>query len=260
LVIVRWQHRHNGLVTDPWGSQQPPAITGAVPPLPPRLVRLAEVQASGVALTEEDPYAQGFPAALELPEVQELTGQGWRPLDGAPLYCLLPAAWPPQHRAWVPDRLPRVGMGATTDTYWGEIVPLPDNDYDPDGHIVAEARRTGPPAPPTGRIWLLRSPWPRIPVTVVQEIVWSIVERTPGEDEIAKVYHAACDVLTWPESGALAACPSEIRELLDAWAQSGRTGEAAAAVIEAACTRPSCKTRSPEPVCPSRSCWTGSPR
>jgi hypothetical protein len=221
-----------GIVTDPWGSQQPPAITGAVPPLPPPLVRLAEVQATGVPLTEEDPYAQDFPAAQELSEVQQLMGQGWRPLDCAPLYCLLPAAWPSEHRAWVPDRRPRVGMGATTDTYWGAIVPLPDDDYDPDEHIVENARRAGLPDPPAGRIWLLRSPWPQIPITVIHKIVWSIVERTPGEDEIAQIYHAARDVLTWTEPRVLAACPPETRELLDAWAETGRTGEAAGEVIE----------------------------
>lgn len=42
--------------------------------------------------------------------------QGWRPLNGAPLYCLLPAAWPVEHRTWIRDRLPKVGMDGTTDT------------------------------------------------------------------------------------------------------------------------------------------------
>lgn len=220
-------------MTDPWGSRQPPAIDGTVSPLPSRLARLAAVQATGIPLTEEDPYdAQDFPAAQELPEVQQLMGQGWQPLDGAPLFCLLPAAWPPDHRTWVPDRLPRIGMGATTDSYWGAFVPLPD-DSDLDEHIVDNARRAGLPDPPSGRIWLLRSPWPRIPITVIHEIVWSIVERTPGGDEIARVYHAARDVLTWTEPRVLGACPAGTRELLRAWAQFGRIGEAAAAVIEA---------------------------
>jgi hypothetical protein len=107
------------VVTDPWGMRQPPAGVDPVAPLPPRLARLAEVQATGTALSAGEPYAQGFPRADELPEVQELMREGWRPLDSAPLHCLFPAAWPPEHRTWIPDRLPRVVTGATTDTYFG---------------------------------------------------------------------------------------------------------------------------------------------
>src|SRR5664279_450333 len=81
-------------MTDPWGIEQPPAEIGKVAPLPPRLARLAEVQATGIALTAEDPYAQESPGAHELPEVRRLTRDGWRPLHSAPLHCLLPAAWP----------------------------------------------------------------------------------------------------------------------------------------------------------------------
>lgn len=221
------------VMTDPWGMQQPPAVVDPLVPMPPRLARLAEVQATGIALTNEDPYAQGFPRADELPEVQNLVQSGWRPLDGAPLYCLLPAAWPAAHRTWVPDRLARVGMGATTGTYWGAIVPLPDDGENwHDDYPAEQAHAVGLPDPPTDRIWLLRSPWPRIPVAVIHEIVWSLVERTRSHEEIQQVYEVARDVLTWDEPRALDACPCETRELLDAWAQAGRIGEAAATVIE----------------------------
>jgi hypothetical protein len=67
-------------MTDPWGSRQPPALVGPLPPLPPRLARLARVQTTGNVITAEDPYAQDFPRAEELPEVQMLMRHGWRPL------------------------------------------------------------------------------------------------------------------------------------------------------------------------------------
>ena len=85
-------------MTDPWGFAQPQADVDASVALPPRLARLAEVEATGIALTHVDPYAQDFPSAEELPEVATLMRQGWRPLHGAPLYGLLPAAWPAEHR------------------------------------------------------------------------------------------------------------------------------------------------------------------
>ncbi len=218
-------------MTDPWGLEEPPAVSTPTGPLPPHLARLADVQASGVALTNEDPYAQGFPSAEELPEVATLMRQGWRPLHGAPLYCLLPAAWPAEHRTWVPDRLPRVGTGGTTGTYWSEIVPIPDEDRH-DDYPAEQAQAVGLPDPPTDRIWLLRSPWPRIPVSTIYEIIWSVVEGHDVEDEIAEVFRVATDVLTWDEPRALDGCPSETRELLDAWADAGRIGEAASDLIE----------------------------
>jgi hypothetical protein len=199
--------------------------------LPPRLARLGEVQATGIALTNEDPYEQGFPFPEELPEVDALMGEGWRPLHGAPLYCLLPAAWPAELRTWVSDRLPKVGMGGTTDTYWSHIVAPPDEDWH-DDFAAEHARAVGLPDPPAERIWLLRSPWPRIPVSVIYDIIWSVVERNNIEDEIAEVYRVASAVLTWDEHEALDACPADVRELLDAWADAGRVGEAASELIE----------------------------
>lgn len=221
----------SGMV-DPWGLEQPPADTGPVAALPPRLARLARVQATGVALTDEDPYAQDFPAAAELPEVKMLVRSGWRPLESAPLYCLLPAAWPVEHRTWVPDRLPKVGMGGTTDCYSSDIVPLPDDEDWHDDKPAEQARAVGLPEPPTDRIWLLRTPWPRIPVQVIYEIIWSVVERCDTRDEIAQMYRVATDVLTWGEDRALEACPADTRDLLDAWADAGRLGESAADLIE----------------------------
>lgn len=218
-------------MTDPWGIEQPPATTEATMALPPRLSRLAQVQATGIGITNVEPYPQDFPGPKELPEVQTLMRQGWRPLHGAPLYWLLPAAWPPEHRSWIADRLPKVGISGTTDNYWSDIVAIADGNR-PYDHGAEQARAVGLPDPPVGRIWLLRSPWPRIPVSVIYEIIWSVVESNHAQDEIAEVYRVATDVLRLDDQRAMDACPTDVRQLLDAWADAGRVGEAASAVIE----------------------------
>lgn len=218
---------------DPWGVADPPAVR-TVPPLPPRLARLAEVQRTRVPILDANLVDGDFPRADELPEVTALAAQGWRPLHDAPLYCLLPAAWPVAHRAWVPDRLPRVGCGGTTATYYGSVVPLPevgDEDYWEDDTAAEEAREAGLPAPPPGRLWLVRSPWPRLPVSAIYELIWEHTDRRSGS-EVAAVYRAARDAFGWDEDAAMAACPAELRGLLDQWAAAGRTGEAASAFVK----------------------------
>jgi hypothetical protein len=124
-------------------------------------------------------------------------------------------------------------MGGTTDTYRSDIVPPTDDEDWHDDYPAQQAHVVGLPEPPADRIWLLRTPWPRIPVSVIYEIVWSVVERSDThDDEIAQVYRVATDILTWDEDRALEACPAETRELLDAWADAGRVGESAADLIE----------------------------
>ena len=217
---------------DPWGLDEPPAAF-VRQPLPPRLARLAEVERTGVPMTDIDPYEWSFPAASELPEVADLIAAGWHPLEDAPLYCLLPAAWPAELRTWVPDRLPRVSMGSTTETLGGTVEPPfpPDPDWPEEVDGADEAERLGLPVPPTGRIWLVRSPWPRIPVVAIHHIVWATVQRDPHWDEIVRVYEVTRDVLTWSEQRALDACPADTRRLIEEWADAGRVGEAAAEFI-----------------------------
>ena len=215
---------------DPWGEDELPAVQDA-PPLPPRLARLAEVERTGIPILDADPDYWDFPRADELPEVQRLAADGWRPLHEAPLYCLLPAAWPAAHRAWVPDRLPRVSCGDTTAHYYGSVAPRRDDTYSDDDEIAREARGAGLPPPPPGRLWLIRSPWPRMPVCAVYDLVWKHTERR-GDSEAAAVYRAARAVLAWDEDTAVAACSSELRDLLDDWAVAGRIGEAAGAFVE----------------------------
>lgn len=218
---------------DPWGYGDPPAVRN-LPALPPRLVRLAEVQQTGVPMTDVDLAEWDFPKAQELPEVQALAGDGWRPLHDAPLYSLLPAAWPFAHRRWVPDRLPRVSCGGSTATYYGSVVPLPaegDEDYWEDDTAAEEAREAGLPPPPSGRIWLVRSPWPRLPVAVIYALIWEHTEHRRGSEVVA-VYRAARTVFGWDEDTALAACPDKVRGLVQQWAAAGRVGEAAGPVLE----------------------------
>jgi hypothetical protein len=209
-------------------------LTSSAAALPPRLARLAEVQQTRVPMTGVDVAEWGFPTAEELPEVQELAVHGWRPLHEAPLYCLLPAAWPVAHRGWVPNRLPRVSCGGTTATFYGSVVPAPlaENGAEcADDTPEREARAAGLPPPPTGRIWLIRSPWPRLPVTAVYDLIWEHAERRTGSDVVA-VYHAARTVLGWDEDTAVTACPHDLRELLQQWASAGRAGEAAGPLVE----------------------------
>lgn len=220
-------------VSDPWGADQPSALAGPPPPLPPRLARLAQVQESGTPLRDVDPYAEDFPSADELPEVRELMRAGWVPLGSAPLHCLLPAAWPAELRTWVPDRLPRVTLGGTSDRYFGTAGPLPeDEDYDPHADVAGCAEDVGLPEPPRDRIWLLRSPWPALPMMVLHEAIWSQVPDSGGRDQVADYYRAGRTVVTWSEEQVTEACEPDTQVLLADWAAEGRTGELVARFID----------------------------
>ena len=129
-------------MTDPWGLGQRFAETDSATALPPHLARMAEVQATGVALTKQDPYALDFPAAEELPEVARLVRQGWRLLEGG-AHGLLPAAWPAEHRTWVPDRLPKVALSGSSGSYWGEVIAVSTEDWI-DHYPVQQARGCRP--------------------------------------------------------------------------------------------------------------------
>jgi hypothetical protein len=205
-----------------------------VPPLPPWLARLAEVQRTRVPIRDVDSAEWSLPGAEELPEVQALAADGWRLLHEAPLWCLLPAAWPTGHRTWVPDRLPRVSISGTTGTYYGSVEPLPaegDENFWADDTAAEEAAAAGLPPPPARRIWLVRSPWPRLPISAVYKLVWEHAKHRRGS-EVAAVYRAARTVFGWDEDTAHAACPAELRSLLEQWAAVGRLGEAAGPFVE----------------------------
>ncbi|GAB2468927.1 hypothetical protein [Jatrophihabitans fulvus] len=195
---------------DPWGLDQPPAVAH-VSSLPGR--------DAGDDAPDLDPYDR--PSVGDLPEVSALTADGWTLLHPAPLYELVPAAWPAELRTWVP---------VTQDSWAAD-------------DARSAARAAGLPAPPPHRLWLLRSPFPRLPVTAVHEIVWAEVERRRGDDwfrtrearrphtEQVQVFEATRELTRWDEDRFLAACPDELRQLLDAWAAEGHTGEPVARLV-----------------------------
>ncbi|MCW2527375.1 MAG: hypothetical protein JWM76_2235, partial [Pseudonocardiales bacterium] len=131
-------------------------------------------------------------------------------------------------------------MGSTTEYYSGWITASTDGSWPEDSWPEesgpdAGSRRAleaGLPAPPFGRIWLLRSPWPQIPVGLTYGILWSQLARASSNDEITQIYQVARSVMTWGEHRALDALTPETRTLLQAWAVHGRTGEQASAVLE----------------------------
>ena len=151
--------------------------------MPPRLVELAELAANGRPRVLEPGERWVFPSAEELPEVQALVLDGWSPLGEDPMMKLLPAVWPSQHRCWVPDRLPRLSMSASPPepgqggAVWSSMVTA---EAAPD---VMPAAECGLPAPPPGRLWLLRSPWPTLGLEVVLSMLTMRHDETMSRDE-----------------------------------------------------------------------------
>lgn len=141
---------------DPWGADTAPlAAHGPVAPLSPRLQRLADIPVGRQIAT---PTGFSWPNVRELPEVAAAQQQGWTALPPDLAWAAwIPAVWPAQHRAWLPDRLPRVqrdsGSVARLNPHWWQ---------DERDEAVATCARVGLPAPPVGRIWLVRSPWPEL--------------------------------------------------------------------------------------------------
>lgn len=213
---------------DPWGRDTPPALTGEPPPLPPRLAELA-------ALTEPRELAPGerfaFPRAVELPEVQSLAAEGWRPLEPADAFICLPAVWPAEHRCWVPDRLPRVSsafcMGGAH-----RIVPWDAGDRT----WIAEERTArvaecGFPPEPTGRIWLLRSPWPSLGLEVVLSIIASRADKLLGNPGYVEITAVARELLTWSEEQVWDSWQGPTAEAARQWRRQGRVGDTVADVV-----------------------------
>ncbi len=214
---------------DPWGRDVPPATrVETLEPLPPRLADLAGL--TGRRLFEPDVHV-GFPKPDELPEVQQLTEQGWHALEEAPLWWCLPAVWPAEHRIWVADRLPRIAIGMDADGLrWAE--PWPARFYRELVEDVArEAVVCGLPEPPTGRLWLLRSPWPSLGVDVVLLLVSRRCEELGLQVMTAGVTEAARDLLTWRKEQIWAWWTGPEADVARVWQAVGRSGEDVAALI-----------------------------
>ncbi|MFI0449253.1 hypothetical protein [Actinomadura sp. 6N118] len=186
-------------MNDPWGVATPAANDGeAVEPLPPRLAELAALNGKRfIEPGERWPFAK----PEELPEVQALAGEEWQPLDDAPLYCCLPAVWPVSHRCWVADRLPKFSRAYCGEQSWLE--PWDDKTHQDVGAFTAGlAAECGLPAPPPGRIWLLRSPWPSIESQVVLRLLARRCDERALDMTAQGITEAARDVLTWSDARA----------------------------------------------------------
>jgi len=203
-------------------------LTGEPPPLPPRLAELA-------ALTEPRELGPGerfsFPRAVELPEVQALAGDGWRPLEPAHVFGGLPAVWPVEHRCWVPDRLPRMSSSYCTGGAH-RVVPWDESVWEEDAQdrraLVAEC---GLPAEPAGRIWLLRSPWPSLGLEVVLSILSRTADETLGNPGPVEITSLARIVLTWTEQQVWESWRGPRAEAARQWRELGRVGEEAADLV-----------------------------
>ncbi|MGH3331041.1 MAG: hypothetical protein ACRDPJ_06990 [Nocardioidaceae bacterium] len=216
---------------DPWGLGTPAALTGDLPPLPPRLAELAELEARGESRRLEPNEGWVFPSVAELPEVQALAAGGWHVAPGDPLSFGLPAVWPTEHRCWVSNRMPRMCLASRRGQRWLE----PRSDWEEPGEEEAEeaeaARECGLPAPPSGRLWLLRSPWPTVGLKVVLAMVGRrSVERGLDEGVCGRT-EAAREVLTWSEDRVWSWWQGPAAEAAHAWRRLGRAGDDVAGLV-----------------------------
>lgn len=197
---------------DPWDSNQPPLIPDAqLPALPDRLERLRTVRRR-TPLFELGEDAQhwngiaGAPNPDDLPEVQTLRHQGWEVAPSEPYLAFLPAVWPSEHRGWIRNRLPWVWFCPGDPP---SIVPPSEDDLQMEQEIEedypANLEGTGIPVPPLGRIWLLRSPYPKVTVAQLASLITIEAERrakSTGADifrQKAYLIETARDVLRWSQ-------------------------------------------------------------
>lgn len=156
------------MTDDPWGADTPAAFSGRLPPLPPDL---AELEAF---LSAHGPFGvpPGWepPTEADLPEVKALVDEGWCLVDRMPGAQLLPAVWPSEHRAWVPDWMLRVVLELTVE---GTFIrrPRAERGAEAEAFVAQEAASADLPPPPAGRIWMLRSPWPSLSVAMVLAVL-----------------------------------------------------------------------------------------
>ena len=229
---------------DPWGLNTTPAVPAeALPPLPPRLADLAELEARGERRLLEPGEEFQFVGAADLPEVQALAADGWHPASNHPWDYCLPAIWPAQHRCWVLDRLPRIGSASCVGSDGVErqwLVPGDAEDEEDWESWQSEkawaAETCGLPAPPSGRLWLLRSPWPTLGLAVVLNLIRRLHdEQHPDQgstDEgCAETTRAAIELLTWEEEHVWAWWRGPDADTAQAWRRAGRVGDDVADLV-----------------------------
>jgi len=219
---------------DPWGTRTPSAVGAGVPPLPARLVELVDLAASGESRFLEPGERWAFPSAEELPEVQVLAVDGWRALGEDPMTVLLPAVWPPQHRAWVPDRLPRMSTSVCLPDLRQRVQGWPERiRADAAVEVAVAAAECGLPAPPPGRLWLLRSPWPSLGL----EVVLAMLHQRRDELDLGWssrwVIEAARELLGWSEEQMWSWWAGPQADAARAWRSLGRVGQDVAPLVVA---------------------------
>lgn len=215
---------------DPWGVHQAAAPHPDPPePLPPPLAKLAEITS---ALQVEDWAEWDSPGPQALPEVAALLADGWCLLGPDQRYSLLPAVWPAQLRCWLPDRMPKVwrvfdGGSVASVITDDEHRRLRNRDDDPSADAAAElAEQAGLPAPPPDRIWLLRSPWPRLGVQLVLRMMSRRCAALHlDEYDAPDIVIAAQDLLRWDDNRLRTLLTDEEVATAQAWETAGRTGE-----------------------------------
>lgn len=229
------------MVEDPWGRETPSAVDGEVPPLPLRLVELVDLAARGESWVLEPGERWVFPSAEELPEVQVLGVDRWRPLGEEPIFWLLPALWPSPHRCWVPDRLPRMmasvcvqGQGAGARWESVKVEAWPDKVRANAAAEMAEAAaQCGLPAPPPGRLWLLRSPWPTLGLEVVLAMLQRRCDQLGLDWDSSGMFNAARDLLSWSEPQVWLWWRGPQADAARAWEQLGRVGQDVSGLVVA---------------------------
>lgn len=209
---------------DPWGRSELPAVSDEdLQPLPRPLADIEAMLEAG----EDRPLAPGdrlrLPGLADLPEVAALADEGWEPLPIGFMgweWALLPAVWPREHRQWVRDRMPRFALMTCDD----ETVLAPEMGRDTHQQwlLARMARSVDLPPPPRDRIWLLRSPWPSLPVSSLLLLIGQHRDRKGlGWDALANM-RAAEDLLSRSEDEVWALWTGRQADAARRWVAEGQ--------------------------------------
>jgi hypothetical protein len=170
-----------------------------------------------------------MPRADELPEVTDLSEADWVPFDASGYELAVLAAWPAGLRGWVVDRRPKVILRMWMDGRQ-EIVPASGRG-DPYEEMCETATACGLPPPPRGRLWLLRSPWPELGVSVVVRMIWLRLGPEDHDSGPRAVFAAAQDFLAMTAEEVWQALTPEMRASAEGWLARGRSGEDVADLV-----------------------------